>query len=315
MRADRLIAAVLFLQSRGRVTAAELADELEVSLATARRDLEALASAGIPVHVQPGRGGGWQLVGGAKTNLTGLFADESRALFWMLGTAGLAGPQTRAATRKLLRALPASMREEAKRLSTSIHYDHRAWGVPVNHAAPGIDLLRDAVVQRRIMEATYTSRSGAVRDVRLEPLGLVAKAGQWYVVASTAPEPRTYRVDRLADVHVTDETFVPPDGFDLVAFWDAHAAAVEALRSGVAATVRAPNWVAPILAQQFGRNCTMLGTDTKGTVVEVRAQLLVALAEQLAGWGAQIEVLAPSQLRTELYRIGTELVAAHSGGE
>jgi predicted DNA-binding transcriptional regulator YafY len=113
MRADRLVAALLLLQSRGRMTAAALADELEVSVATARRDLEGLAAAGIPVYPQQGRGGGWQLLGGARTDLTGLTADEARALFLLLGPSAGADPQATSALRKLLRALPATFRADA----------------------------------------------------------------------------------------------------------------------------------------------------------------------------------------------------------
>src|SRR5436305_3362945 len=106
MRRDRLVAALLLLQSRSRVTAAELAAELEVSVATARRDLEALSSAGVPVYPQPGRGGGWALVGGARTDLSGLTAFEAQALFLLLGPAAAASGDARAALRKLVRALP-----------------------------------------------------------------------------------------------------------------------------------------------------------------------------------------------------------------
>src|SRR6185295_1212996 len=105
MRADRLLATLLLMQSRGRVTAAELAAELEVSIATARRDLEALATAGVPVYPQPGRGGGWQLVGGARTDLSGLSATEARALFLLVGPAAAISPAAKAALRKLVRAL------------------------------------------------------------------------------------------------------------------------------------------------------------------------------------------------------------------
>src|SRR5829696_6808976 len=117
MRADRLVAALLHIQARGRVTAAELAGELEVSVATARRDLEALSAAGIPVYPQAGRGGGWSLVGGARTDLSGLSASEAQALFLLLGpaTARVAGPvAARSALRKLLRALPQTFRADAE---------------------------------------------------------------------------------------------------------------------------------------------------------------------------------------------------------
>ena len=313
MRADRLIALLLFLQSRGRVTAAEAAQELEVSLATARRDLEALSAAGIPIYVQPGRGGGWQLLGDARTNLSGLTGHESRALFWMLGTAGLSGPETRVATRKLLRALPRSLREEAERLASSIHYDHEAWGESRGETSEDLDLLRDAVVQRRRIRTSYSSRSGRRTNLELEPLGLVAKAGVWYLVAGGAAGPRTYRAARLALLVTTDETFAPPDDFDLTEFWRAHVEEVEQLRSGVAATLRVEEWVVPILQQQFGRYCTVLARDGELVRIEVRAHLIVGLAEQLAGWGDRIDVVSPPRLRDELRRIGTELLS-HPGG-
>src|SRR5437764_5312916 len=106
MRADRLVAALLLVQARGRVTAAEIAEELEVSIATARRDLEALSQAGIPVYPQPGRGGWWSLVGGARTDLSGLSAPETQALFLLIGPAASISNQAKAALRKLVRALP-----------------------------------------------------------------------------------------------------------------------------------------------------------------------------------------------------------------
>src|SRR5262249_54559067 len=110
MRADRLVAALLVLQARGRVTAAELAAELEVSERTARRDLEALGMAGLPVYSMPGRNGGWSLVGGARTDLSGLTASEARALFLLAGPSSHATPNVKAALRKLVRALPETMR-------------------------------------------------------------------------------------------------------------------------------------------------------------------------------------------------------------
>src|SRR3982075_4276131 len=114
MRADRLVATLLFLQSRGRVTANEVAEELEVSERTARRDLEALAMSGVPVYSQAGRGGGWSLVGGARTDLSGLTADEARTLFLVAGPSSAATPEVKAALRKLVQALPATFRAGAE---------------------------------------------------------------------------------------------------------------------------------------------------------------------------------------------------------
>jgi predicted DNA-binding transcriptional regulator YafY len=155
MRADRLVAALLVLQARGRVTAAELADELEVSVATARRDLEALSGAGIPVYPQVGRNGGWELLGGARTDLTGLTADEAQALFAIVGPATEVAPEAKAALRKLLQALPDPFRAEAAAAAEAVVIDPTTWGRPERGRPPLVDLLQSAVVSRRRVRLTY----------------------------------------------------------------------------------------------------------------------------------------------------------------
>ena len=127
MRADRLVAALLVLQARGRVTASELAEELEISERTARRDLEALAMAGIPVYSQAGKGGGWSLLGGARTDLSGLTADEARTLFLIAGPSSAATPQMKAALRKLVQALPESFRAGAEAAAAAVVIDPATW--------------------------------------------------------------------------------------------------------------------------------------------------------------------------------------------
>ena len=323
MRADRLFALLLFLQTRGKVTAAQVAEELEISIATARRDLEALSTAGVPVYVQPGRGGGWQLIGGARTNLTGFSGHEARALFWMLGTAGLSGPETRVATRKLIRALPESLRAEAEALATSIHYDHTTWGKapPTDDGHELLGTLRNALVHHQTLNIRYTGRNGTTDMHAASPLGLVAKAGTWYLVART-DTVRTYRVGRITAAEAVEPNADAPGGmtsgritaaatdpdFDLASYWAAHVEEVEALRSSVTATIRCPNWTVPILSAHFGRYFTVVTEDSDFTIAEVRAHLIVALAEQLAGWGRTVEVLSPPELRRELARIGAELI-------
>ncbi|MCL3861159.1 WYL domain-containing protein [Actinotalea sp. K2] len=128
MRADRLVATLLLLQSRGRATAAEVAAATEVSVPTARRDLEALSAAGVPVYPQPGRGGGWSLVGGARTDLTGLTAPEARALFLLLGPTAAASDEVRTALRKLVQALPPTFRTEAETAAHAVVVDRARWG-------------------------------------------------------------------------------------------------------------------------------------------------------------------------------------------
>jgi predicted DNA-binding transcriptional regulator YafY len=330
MRADRLIALVLFLQSRGKVTAAEVAAELDISIPTARRDLEALSAAGVPVYGQPGRGGGWQLVGGARTNLTGLSEHESKSLFWMLGTAGLSDPGTRAATRKLVRALPSTLQDEAEILATRIHYDHTTWGELPRTAdrSEVLDALRSALVNRRTLRIRYTKRDGTSDETTAQPLGLVAKAGTWYLIACQQDDnsTRIYRIDRIGEAEPAGTSCeqssdrattqaqcetVDDDHFDLEAYWTAHVGEVEALRSSVTAEIRCPNWAVPILSTHFGRYFTVIDEGTESTIAEVGANLVVALAEQLAGWGRTLEVLSPPELRSELARIGAELSDAY----
>src|SRR6478609_8991072 len=148
MRADRLVATLLLMQARGRVTAAEIASELEVSVATARRDLEALSAAGIPVYPQPGRGGGWSLVGGARTDLSGLSAMEAQALFLLAGPAAATAPELKSALRKLVRALPQTFRADAAAAADAIAVDPSGWGEIDLELPPLVEVLQGAVVRR-----------------------------------------------------------------------------------------------------------------------------------------------------------------------
>src|SRR5688572_30181865 len=159
MRADRLVATLLTLQARGRVTAAQLADELEVSVATARRDLEALSAAGIPVYPQAGRGGGWSLVGGARTDLSGLSAAEAQALFLLVGPAAAVSGEAKAALRKLVQALPQTFRTDAEAASAATMIDPARWGEPDRRRPEIVDFLQTAVVRRRKIRLAYVGRT------------------------------------------------------------------------------------------------------------------------------------------------------------
>src|SRR3954462_8103957 len=162
MRADRLVATLLFLQARGRVTAADVAAELEVSVKTARRDLEALSIAGIPVYSQPGRNGGWSLVGGARTDLSGLTAAEARTLFLVAGPSSAVPPAAKAALRKLVQALPETFRAEAEKAASAIVLDPAGWGDTAPPPPPHLEALQQAVIQGVQVELGYTDRSRAV---------------------------------------------------------------------------------------------------------------------------------------------------------
>ncbi|HMJ75197.1 MAG TPA: WYL domain-containing protein, partial [Iamia sp.] len=237
MRADRLVAALLLMQARGRVTAAELADELEVSVATARRDLEALSSAGIPVYPQPGRGGGWQLIGGARTDLSGLSATEAQALFLLVGPAAAVSGEAKAALRKLVRALPQTLRADAEAAAGATMVDPTRWGERDRVRPEMVDVLQAAVVRRRKVRLDYTSGARERTERLVDPWGLVDKDDVWYLIAGTDRGQRTFRVDRIVAAEPTDEPAERPDDFALAAAWEQVVGVVEEKRSQTWATV------------------------------------------------------------------------------
>jgi len=312
MRADRLVATLLLMQARGRVTAAELARELEVSVATARRDLEALSSAGVPVYPQPGRGGGWSLVGGARTDLTGLTAPEAQALFLLAGPAASVSPNARSALRKLVRALPDTFRADADAAAEAVVVDPTRWGESDRERPGLVDLLQTAVVRRLKVSLDYANRARERTTRLVDPWGLVDKDDIWYLLAGTETGQRTFRVDRILDASVTDVPAVRPDGFQLSDEWQRVVDEVEQQRSLVSATVRIDGRLVWVLRGQFGRHCDVVGTAPDGRVdVRLAAPTPLMIAQHLAGWGATVEVVESEPVKAELARIGTELTGRY----
>jgi predicted DNA-binding transcriptional regulator YafY len=307
MRADRLVAALLILQARGRVTAAELAAELEISERTARRDLEALAIAGVPVYSQPGRGGGWSLIGGARTDLSGLTASEARALFLVAGPAA-ATPEVKAALRKLVRALPEPFRAEALAASSAIVIDPADWDRRPMPPPAHLEVLQRAIGESVQIEMQYGDRAGAESERIVHPLGLVAKGRVWYLVGNTDAGMRTFRVGRVRSVRLTDRPLVRPDGFDLEQTWQSTLATLDEMRAPFTAVVRADSDVVPVLRSVFGTMLTVAEPDVDGRVgVEIRDRTAFMIAVRLAGFGTKGEVVGPDSVRAELARIGGEL--------
>ncbi|MGW4528072.1 helix-turn-helix transcriptional regulator [Amycolatopsis sp. NPDC004378] len=310
MRADRLVATLLLMQTRGRVTAAEVAAELEVSVATARRDLEALSTAGVPVYPQPGRGGGWQLVGGARTDLSGLTAREAQALFLLAGPAA-ATPEVKSALRKLMGALPGTFRADAEAAADAVVVDHAGWGERAKDRPPMVGLLRDAVIARRRVRLAYAGRERSERLV--DPWGLVDKDDVWYLVAGTAKGRRTFRVDRIVAATPTGETADRPSELELAKVWEEVVEEVEKRRSPLTADVVLDRRHFGVLRDRFGRHCELVA-DLPGDRVRARvaAAAPVMIAQELAGWGALVDVEGPESVKAELARLGAELVARYT---
>lgn len=314
MRADRLVATLLVLQARGRVTAAELADELEVSVKTARRDLEALAIAGIPVYSQSGKGGGWQLIGGARTDLSGLTAVEARTLFLLAGPSSSVTPEAKTALRKLVQALPETFRADAEAAASAIVLDPARWGASAPPPPPHLETLQQAVIDGLQVRLAYTDRTRAQTERIVHPLGLVSKGSTWYLVAGTDAGLRTFRIARIRTVDVTTDPVERPAGFDLADAWRAVVETVEERRISARARIRLAESMLPGLRSQFGSDVTViepLGGDGR-VEVEVGAPSTRWIAQNLAGWGSLLEVVGPTDVRAELARIGAELVAANS---
>ena len=225
MRASRLLNALLLLQTNGRMSARTLAASLEVSVRTVYRDMTALHASGIPVYAEGGPDGGYRLVDGYRTRLTGLTEDEARVLF----LTGLPGPAAElglgalvsAAELKLAAALPPPLLHSANLVRDRFHLDAPGWYAQ-GDASPHLGRVADALWHQRRLRVGYR-RWKAPTDVRrtLDPLGLVLKAGVWYLVAAAddGRGPRTYKVNQILTVEVTDERFERPSTFDLRAFW------------------------------------------------------------------------------------------------
>lgn len=323
MRADRLIQALLLLQGRVRITAAELAAELEVSVPTARRDLEALAMSGVPIYPTRGRGGGWQLIGGARTDLTGLTEGEVTSLLIALTQSLGAEPERIAAMRKLMRAVPEPFREGAQRVADATVRD-LPWGeVQSSSASATVSTLQRAIAQRRRVSIEYDGSRGTV-SFEVVPLVVGARGARWYLLAAPPASDadvadvarlRTYRVDRIHSVAVLTEAGGSPDGFDAAGEWARMVERVEGLRGAAIASVRVEPWAVRALCDRFGAQARVREAEPDATgrvLVEVSAHRVDALAEQLAGWAAVAEAIGPAEVREELRELGERIARLYA---
>ncbi len=314
MRTDRLVAVLLLLQRRERVTAAEVARELEVSERTARRDLDALAMAGVPLYSVRGRGGGWRLVGGARTDLSGLTASEARALFLVAGPASAATPTVKTALRKLVHALPEPFRGQAEAAASSLVTDPRGWGADrIEYPPPRfLDELQDAVIRGVQVRLGYVDREGAGTERTVHPLGVVAKGPSWYLVAHTGAGRRSFRIDRVSSVAPTGDPVHRPEGFDLAGSWREIADEVDRKRTPLEIrAVCVPHGI-DLLRMALGARLVVGGSAADGRVeVLIRGHDEYMLAGELAGLVEWVEVTGPPGVRDRLASIGAALVARY----
>jgi predicted DNA-binding transcriptional regulator YafY len=311
MRASRLLSLLLLLQSRGRMTAQQLAGELEVSVRTIYRDMESLSAAGIPVYADRGPDGGYQLLDGYRTRLTGLTTAEAATLFLsgVPGPAaelGLGGPLA-AAGLKLLASLPPELSSHAGRMRERFHLDAPGWMTDPDDV-PYLSEVADAVWNQVRVTIRYLRwKQPREVDRTLDPLGLVNKAGNWYLIArhdsaTTEDSTRVYRVSRILALTVLDEPFDRPDGFDLAAFWRDYFAryrdGLYALTARVRLSPVGRHRAETLLSHAMSRAATDTEPDADGwTTVTIPIESLRHGLTEFLRLGAELEVLDPPELR------------------
>src|SRR5712691_4647224 len=326
MRASRLVSIILLLQARGQMTAGQLAGELEVSVRTIYRDISSLHAAGVPLYGDAGPAGGYQLVAGYRTQLTGMTAAEAEALT----LAGMPGPAAdlglsgvlATAQLKLDAALPAEMRARAALVRDRFHLDAPGW-YHDGDRVPYLSAVADAVWKQQRIEVLYR-RWRAPTDVsrRLDPHGVVLKAGKWYLVARDDHGMRTFRVNQILDLAVLTEHFDRAEDFDLASYWTAGITEFRArLHQGMATIRLSPagrERAAVLYDTQTNRaiHATASPPDRDGWVrAVVPIESIDNAQSEFLRLGADVEILEPAELRTRIAAIALSLTALYQTSE
>lgn len=326
MRASRLLSLLLMLQSRGRMTARELADELEVSIRTIYRDMDALSASGVPVYADRGPDGGYSLLEGYRTQLTGMSAEEADSL----ALAGMPGPAAElglgrvlaAAQLKVQAALPNELAERSRRIAERFHLDAPGWFREADHV-PTLTGIADAVWNQRVVRVRYRRWGDEEVERELEPLGVVLKGGVWYLVAAPRDggSPRTYRVARVAALETLDAHFERPEGFDLWRYWNERSSELTAALYQAEAAVRlspsgmelAPVVLRPHTARALAERAWPVDDDG-WTCAVIPVESIAAARSELLALGGEVEVVSPAALREQMRDAASALAALYGAG-
>jgi len=321
MRADRLLTLLMLLQARGKMTAEDLAEELEVSIRTIYRDVDALSITGVPIYAERGPGGGIALLDRYRTTLTGLTEDETQALFMLSIPAALAdlgvSKDLKMALHKLSAALPAMRRGTQQRVRQRIHLDPTSWQ-PATTTTPHLLTLHQALWEDRLLTITYRLPWDAEQTRTVQPLGLVAKAGTWHLVCRWDRDPRVIRVGSIIGARLNDETYERPTDFDLTRFWAGWCETVRLNQPRFTATVRMKAQLYDELAHDDGQGQIEV-LEPAGADGWLFARLTHTSFEGarriILSWGNAAHVVAPEALRQSVLDFAEQIVAAYAEGD
>lgn len=315
------MALLMLIRTRERWTASQLAEELEVSVRTIYRDVEALQAAGVPLWTESGPGGGIRILPGWSSQIEALTGDEVAALA-LAGVPGAAsevglGAVAMSAQLKVRAALPPELAARADRIGERLHLDLPGWF----HRPDTTEHLTDvaaAVWEGRRIDMSYRRHDRTVRR-RVDPLGLVLKAGTWYLVAAHRGTVRTYRVGRITTCRVRDEAAERPGDFDLAAWWAESSAEFDRSILRSTCTLRLSPAARRRLSGATGPSAAELALAGAGPsdpdgwcVVELEVESDEVAASQLISLATGVEVLEPASLRSLMFELGTAIAEHHA---
>ena len=313
MRADRLLTLMLLLQTRGKMTARTLAEELGVSRRTILRDIEALSFSGIPVYSEGGHGGGIALIEQYRTSLTGLNTLEVQSLFVANNTRALRdvglGDAAERLLLKLLAALPQMHHSTADHIRQRLMIDPTWWWHDTT-TPPFWEDLQRAVYEDRLIETTYENFDGDVAERVLAPYSLICKSSLWYLLAEHEGELRTYRVARFHSVRLLDRSFSRRPDFDLPTYWQTQMQSFSSAFSEYRCTLRIhPERVPFVKWLMPGRWELVAEADGRGWVTISLMMDSDLLAKMLVfGLAGSVEVVEPPELRESVLAQADEVI-------
>ena len=325
MRADRLLSILMLLQSRGRIAAPQLAKELEVSVRTIYRDIDALSTAGVPVYTEQGPGGGCVLVEGYRTSLTGLTRDEVKALFMLSVPASLdklgVSRELRTAMRKLAAALPSTQRQDEVMVRQRVYLDWTDWSRDEG-SIPHLQTIHRAVwgnFKLRLIYSEIIGRGTIEQFERLvDPYGLVAKTGEWYMVCGCDELTRVHSLSSIVQAEITNEQFQRREDFDLIEYWKLWCARREQNLTSYPVTARISPELATLMSLHFGgrfRDAVTMASpsDAAGWLTAVLPfETFDDARKQILDFGRAIEVLEPEPLRLSVIDFARQIVDLYS---